>query len=233
MKKLLSFAVVFCLSFGCLTGCGETSNTGNNGGEATAATTTTTAATTTTTAATTTTTQAETTTKATTTTTATTTTPVTLGELIDFNNANFQFIGHNSASGLEYVFFAKYIGEKQLKYFTIYYQMYNSVDDPAYDSISGKPMFSVKTAGPVNKNQYISDIQKNTPKIYSEVCSKLNLYRIEFEFMDGTLYTFDFDWPAQEITANYREVDDTWIEVLTYIKEDYSDYYEYVKSLSN
>ncbi len=42
MKKLLSLAVAFCLSLGCLTGCGETSNTGNNGGEATAATTTTT-----------------------------------------------------------------------------------------------------------------------------------------------------------------------------------------------
>ncbi|MBQ6675107.1 MAG: hypothetical protein IJM75_03155 [Ruminococcus sp.] len=231
MKKILCFAIAFFLSFGCLTGCGDTSNGDyvDDGNEDTEVTTTTTSAITTTA-------PTETTTTTTTTemtTTTLTTTPVTLGELIDFNNANFQYIGHNSASGLQYVFFAKYIGEKQLKYFTCYYKMYNSVDDSAYDSISGKSMFSVKTAGPVNKNQYISDIQKNTPKIYSEVCSKLNLYRIEFEFMDGTLYTYDFDWPVQEITANYREVNDTWIDVYTYFKDYYQDYYEYIKSLSN
>lgn len=100
------------------------------------------------------------------------------------NNSMMEFLGKNSVSGLQYIFFAKYINEKRIKYFTFNYSMYNSVDDPAYDSITGKSTFSKKYSGPTEKDDFIIDISDNS--VYSKSCEKLQLDSIILEYFDGT-----------------------------------------------
>jgi len=225
MKKLLSLAMAFCLSLGCLTGCGETTNAGNNGGEATAATT----ATTTTTAATTTTTQAETTTTTTTTKATTTTTAqreVDLGQLFDLNLSNIIFIGHNSAGGLQYLLFMKYIGSKEIKYYTIDFDMYNSVMDPAYDDITRNNTFSVRTAGPAKCGDYLMLFEKDNPSEYCSTCYYLSVTKIELEYMDGTKDVSYIESKASNymLENSISKCNDAWTNVFLILKEQYPDF---------
>ncbi len=226
MKKVLCFAIAFFLSFGCLTGCGETSNTGNNGGEATAATTTTTAATTTTT-------QAETTTTTTTTKATTTTTAqqnVEFDQLFDEESSDLYFVGQNSVGGLQYTGFFKYIGEKEVKYCNFYFEMENSVKDPAYDDITGNNRYVWQGVGPLTKNNYITIVSKSDVAAYSKVCYYLWITKIEVEYMDGTKDTvIPLIRSTNIMLENLISCNDAWTDAGSSIMGLYPDYVNYVK----
>ncbi|GEM_PF-2859758 len=230
MKKTLSVICALMMCFA-VAGCGNTKS--NNNTAATTGTTTTTSKATTTKAETTTTTTpvpettSTTTTPVTTSATTTTTTAAPKADvydLFDISNGkyNLMFVGQNSVGGLQYIFFAKYIGKKEIKYATCLYSMYNAVNDPAYDDITNKSKFSVKSIGPVQKGQYILDLSCDTPSIYCKTASKLSLDSINLEYMDGTEDYIELGWVVDEFLPE-EELNVRWTGIWTFIEQQFPD----------
>ena len=96
----------------------------------------------------------------------------------------------NSVDGIQVRWLAKNNTNKTINYYTTNYFMYNAVGDPAYDEITGKPYFSIKTVGPVYPGEFLIDYTgKHEAEAYSKLCSEIYLYSINLEYGDGTKET--------------------------------------------
>lgn len=162
----------------------------------------------------------------TTTTTTTTTIPKkTISDVFEYEPVLY-LLWPNSAGGLQYWCFTKYIGSKQIKYYTIFYEMFNSVGDPAYDDIKGLSVFSTKTSGPVDPGNYIVDISDDRPVVYCWNCDRLQINTIELEYMDGTKDTIDVGWSYGMQTDSSLG----FTNIVNSIRSDYPDYYNYISN---
>jgi len=105
----------------------------------------------------------------------------------------------NSVDGIQVRWTAKNNTNKQIKYYTTYYGMFNSVGDFAYDEITGDPDFSIKTVGPINQGDWILNFTgKHEGEAYSATCHDLFLYKIFVEYMDGTSETIYYSQIGRE-----------------------------------
>ncbi len=221
MKKIISMCAALCLSVGCLAGCGSVSGEPNS-----ADNTTTTSPTQTTTSQATTTAPPETTTT-TTTTVTTSKKEVSLSQIIDEEKSAFFYVGKNSANGLQILAFVKYNGTKEIKYYTVDFEMYNSVMDPAYDDISHSSKFSEKVSGPAQSGDYLMIFEKDRPSKYCGNCYYLYIKRIELEYMDGTKEVADLEWKSENmmISLGTTKCDEVWTPLINQLKDYYPDFF--------
>ena len=223
----LTFLICFAILF---SSCGAVSGNSSNEDEEIAETTTTTVTTaeeTTTTTTTETTTTTTTTTKPQTTTTTTTTTAKKVESSDVFSDdRSLYLLKPNSAGGLQFLWFNKYIGEKTVNYVTVNFEMINSVDDPAYDTITGKSSFSIRAVGPLTTGGYAYAESRGNPVAYCETCSKLRITTIELEYADKTKDIIDY-YSSWDIW-NYES---DWTDVFLSIQEYYTDFTNYINSL--
>ncbi|MCM1115838.1 MAG: hypothetical protein NC397_10130 [Clostridium sp.] len=98
----------------------------------------------------------------------------------------------NSVGGIKVLWKSKYTGEKTIKYYTVNFHLYNSVDDEAYDDIKGKCEHSVKVVGPAETGHELIVYDENL--FYCSSCSKVQIDTIKFEYMDGTEDEFWYGW---------------------------------------
>lgn len=110
------------------------------------------------------------------------------------NNIAFYLIDQNSAGGIQYLWADKYIGTKEIKYYTLHFSMINSVGDPAYDEITSCSTFNLKYSGPVSSGKFLTSISYSNPEAYCRTINKLSLDTIDFEFMDGSKATVNYGW---------------------------------------
>lgn len=89
----------------------------------------------------------------------------------------------NSVDGIFVGWMAENLSGKTINYYTVRISLYNSVGDPAYDSITGKNTINMKFVGPVQPKGKLAlyDVVG-----YSSVCSKVTIDSIYLEFADGT-----------------------------------------------
>ena len=98
----------------------------------------------------------------------------------------------NSVGGIKVLWKSRYTGEKEIKYYTVNFHLYNSVDDEAYDEIKGKSKHSVRVAGPAETGRELIVYDDNL--FYCSSCSKVQIDTIKFEYMDGTEDEFWYGW---------------------------------------
>jgi ABC-type enterochelin transport system substrate-binding protein len=200
MKKQIAGMVALVLSLTMFSACGTQENSTNT--YSTTVTTTTSV-----------------TTKTTTTTpTATTTVKQNLSRDDVFDNCIFYLISSNSVGGLQYIWADKYLGTKTVNYYTLYFEMYNSVDDPAYDEIKNQSTYTVKTVGPVESGEYMIILSRDNPDVYCNICSKLIITKIVLEYADGTTDTVDYGWSVTKQDA-------TWSAVFNSLKTNEPEFY--------
>lgn len=97
----------------------------------------------------------------------------------------------NSVGGIRIRWMALNNTNKTINYYTTTYYMYNSVGDPAYDTVSGKNYFEIKTVGPVYPGDWLLDYtgKNDLPEAYSYLCKAVVLDTIKLEYSDGTSET--------------------------------------------
>lgn len=132
----------------------------------------------------------------TTTTTTTTTKPTTTQPAIERddvlpNKPTFECT-MNSVGGIKVLWKSKYTGEKEIKYYTVNFHLYNSVDDEAYDDIRGESKHSVRVVGPAVTGHELIVYDDNL--FYCSSCAKVQIDTIKFEYMDGTEDEFWYGW---------------------------------------
>ncbi len=118
----------------------------------------------------------------------------------------FELYQPNSAGGLQYFWADKYIGDMTINYYILHFEMYNAVDDPAYDEIKKQSTFTVKMIGPVESGEYLAAMSISDPDVYCETCEKLELREIELEYDDGTTATVEYGWYTTEL-----DLDSSWM----------------------
>lgn len=132
----------------------------------------------------------------TTTTTTTTTKPTTTQPKIERDDVlpdtpTFECT-MNSVGGIRVVWKSRYTGEKDIKYYTVYFHLYNSVEDEAYDEIYNKSEHSMKVVGPVSNGESL--VVYSDPLIYCKSCAKIQIDKIKLEYFDGTTDEFWYGW---------------------------------------
>lgn len=133
----------------------------------------------------------------TTTTTTTTTTITTTQPEIDKNDVlpgepSKMIFEMNSVGGIDVNWQHKYTGDKDIKYYTVTFHLYNSVDDEVYDEITNNATRQVRVSGPVHHGDTL--IVYGDALFYSQACSKVQIDEIKFEYMDGTTAEFWYGW---------------------------------------
>lgn len=98
----------------------------------------------------------------------------------------------NGVGGIEVLWKSRYTGEKEIKYYTVNFHLYNSVDDEVYDEIKGKSEHSVRVSGPAEKGRELIVYDDNL--FYCSGCTKVQIDTIKFEYMDGTVDEFWYGW---------------------------------------
>ena len=191
MKKrilALTLSVMFIMS---LSSCGDSNSSGNDTVN-TEQTTTTTAPETTTT---------------------TTAPALNAADFFALNTLYLELLPNNSAGGLQYVMGMKYTGSKEIKYYTLHFSMYNSVDDPAYSDIGNDSTFSVRTSGPIKPGECVVDISKESPRVYCNVIEKLSLDSIDLEYFDGTVDSIAINEKVVQNNSS-RDLDSAWTSAI-------------------
>lgn len=79
---------------------------------------------------------------------------------------------------------SKYTGDKEIKYYTVNFHLYNSVEDEVRDEIKGKSEHSFRVSGPVANGENLIVFDENL--LYCSACTKVQIDTIKFEYMDGT-----------------------------------------------
>ena len=98
---------------------------------------------------------------------------------------------YNSADGLYLAWGATNKSSKVIKYLTFTAEFYNSVDDPARDSITGKTFKTIRLIGPISSGEsfYYRKIIG-----YSTSCAYIKITDITIEYMDGTTITGTYNY---------------------------------------
>lgn len=97
------------------------------------------------------------------------------------------FGGPNSAGGVSVQGRIKNTGTKTIKYITIRFIPYNSVNDPVYCSIKGVSLYGVKCTGPISPEGKLDFLGENL--WYNSSITVVKLAGVEIEYMDGTTET--------------------------------------------
>lgn len=133
-----------------------------------------------------------TTTTKTTTTTITTTQPEIDREDVLPSEPSEMTFKMNSVGGIDVNWQHKYTGDKDIKYYTVTFHLYNSVGDEVYDEITNNAIKQVRVSGPVYPGDTL--IVFTDALFYSQTCSKVQIDEIKFEYMDGTTAEFWYGW---------------------------------------
>jgi hypothetical protein len=104
----------------------------------------------------------------------------------------------NSVNGVEVSWIARNNTGKEIKYYTLFFAMYNPVGDPAYCRI--KKEYKIKSAyvGPVKEGGYLITFDNLIG--YSAACSKIVLESIYLEYMDGTNESIEYGYETTRKT---------------------------------
>lgn len=77
-------------------------------------------------------------------------------------------------------------------YYTVTFHMFNSVEDEVYDTITGEATRQVRVSGPVHPGDTL--IVYTDTLFYAQLCSKVQIDEIKFDYMDGTSAEFWYGW---------------------------------------
>ncbi len=105
----------------------------------------------------------------------------------------------NYLGGIELYWEVKNNTNKRIKYYTVYGEMYNRVDDPAYDEITRKSQFAVKYIGPVETT---GSLLVFSNVAYCEVCYKIIITNVMVEYFDGTSENFTCNHVAYRVNRH-------------------------------
>ena len=121
-------------------------------------------------------------------------------DLYVYSGKNFASY-YNSANGLYLAWGATNTSSKTIKYLTFTAEFYNSVGDPAKDSITGKTSTTIRLIGPINAGEslYYRKIIG-----YSTSCSSIKITNITIEYMDGTKITGTYNYSTHHKSATSR-----------------------------
>jgi len=108
---------------------------------------------------------------------------------------------YNSADGLYLAWGATNNSSKAIKYLTFTAEFYNSVGDPAKDSITGKTSKTIRLIGPIEAGEsfYYRKIIG-----YSTSCSSIKITGITIEYMDGTKITGTYNYSTHHKSSISR-----------------------------
>ena len=98
----------------------------------------------------------------------------------------------NSVGGIEFNWKHNYIGNKKINYIQVTFELVDAIGNPVRDEIKGKSEHTFKLIGPFEAGKPItfnSDVL-----FYCDICSKVTLTNIVFEYADGTKATFYYGW---------------------------------------
>ncbi len=121
-----------------------------------------------------------------------------------YNGGNFRLI-FNTANGVILSWGATNLADKDIKYITFTIKYYNSVGDPAYDSITGKSSYTARLTGPVGagKSFYMRKLIGYGSDIMYGKITEVNI-----EYMDGTTVSGDYNqttWHNIRTAASPKE----------------------------
>ena len=121
-------------------------------------------------------------------------------DLLDTSRSPVMKIYHNTADGIEITWGHKYTGTKTIKYATFTLEFKNSVDDPAYDTLTQSNTKEIKMTGPIEPGKCI--MMYEAVVAYGPDISNVQISEIEFEYMDGTTDRFWYGWYSDAIYAD-------------------------------
>jgi len=126
-----------------------------------------------------------------------------------FNGGNFR-IGYNSANGLYLMWAAKNTGPKDIKYLTFTVEFFNPVDDPAYDSITGKTSTTIQLIGPIEKGD--SFLYRKIIG-YSNSCEYIKITNIKITYMDGSVISgkYNYSTKGEYSASNFSGVPEKYV----------------------
>ena len=98
----------------------------------------------------------------------------------------------NSAGGIEFNWKHNYIGNKKINYIQVTFELVDAIGNPVPDEIKGKSEHTFKLIGPFEVGRPIkfnSDVL-----FYCDICSKITLTNVVFEYADGSKAEFYYGW---------------------------------------
>ena len=110
----------------------------------------------------------------------------------------------NSAGGVEPTILVKNLSDQRIKYTTVEIAPFNSVGDPAVDTVNGTRTLSVRLVGPIHPEEVGDYSFGNNPPYYSNVATCFELHRLTIEFFDGTQYVAVVDLAASRWRDAYK-----------------------------
>lgn len=139
----------------------------------------------------------------------------------------FYMAESNSAGGLQFLWAHKYMGTKEVKYYTLYIKLYNAVGDEVEDEIKGNSQIKLKMIGPINPGEYLLATSSRDPLLYCSLCDKITIEKIELEYMDGTKDMIEYYY--WEATQQYGiDMND----IVYYAGTNYPDLIEQVQNMN-
>lgn len=109
----------------------------------------------------------------------------------------------DSVDGIEVQWIATNNTGKIINYYTVYFQYFNAVGDPAYDELTGESTGKIKYVGPVEKGNWLV-VGKTIG--YIPALHKIKITKVDLEYKDGTTETIQYNKSTTKNKIDYSDM---------------------------